>query len=251
MAVSDSNQTSIQIRTLIKSFGQHRVLRGIDLAIQNGEFLALLGPNGAGKTTLIRIIATLGRPTSGQVLVNGQPADGDTRLVRQHLGLVSHQTFLYDDLTAEENLHFYGQMYRVPNLEERAHYLLDRVGLYERRRDRVRTYSRGMQQRLSIARAILHDPPILLLDEPDTGLDQQATHMLGELLAMFGTESRTVLMTTHQLGRALDLGSRVVVLAGGKICLDRPTAGLSSEALASQYAAVTQRRPARKRGWNA
>jgi heme exporter protein A len=181
MSVIDAAEVrpAIQVRALTKSFGPHRVLRGVDLAVGPGEFVALLGPNGAGKTTLIRTIATLGRPTAGDVLVNGHSVRGDTGRVRRDLGLVSHQTFLYGDLTAEENLRFYGALYRMAGLDERIDYLLGKVGLSERRRDAVRTFSRGMQQRLSIARAILHDPPILLLDEPDTGLDQQAIRMLG------------------------------------------------------------------------
>lgn len=236
---------AIQVHGLTKSFGPHRVLRGVDLDVAHGEFVALLGPNGAGKTTLIRTIATLGRPTRGSARVNGHSVRGDTRLVRRSLGLVSHQTFLYEDLTAEENLRFYGTLYRVDGLDARIRYLLEKVGLYQRRRDLVRTYSRGMQQRLSIARAILHDPPILLLDEPDTGLDQQAIRMLGELLAMFGAGSRTVLMTTHQIERALELSSRVAVLAGGKIRLDQSTRGMSPADLAERYATAVDTRPAR------
>jgi len=251
--VSDATvaMPAIQVRGLTKSFGPHRVLRGVDLDVERGEFVALLGPNGAGKTTLIRTIATLGRPTRGSAKVNGYSVRGDTRLVRRSLGLVSHQTFLYEDLTAEENLRFYGTLYRMKDLEERIRYLLAQVGLYERRRDMVRTFSRGMQQRLSIARAILHDPPILLLDEPDTGLDQQAIRMLGELLAIFGAESRTVLMTTHQIERALELSSRVAILAGGKIRLDQSAAGLSPAELAVRYAAAVEQRPERGKATNA
>lgn len=229
---------AIQVSGLTKSFGPHRVLRGVDLVVHAGEFVALLGPNGAGKTTLIHILATLGRPTGGDVLVAGHSVKGDPRLIRRSLGLVSHQTFLYGDLTAEENLRFYGALYRVPHLDERVRYLLEKVGLYERRRDVVRTFSRGMQQRLSIARAILHDPPILLLDEPDTGLDQQAIRMLAELLSVFGAESRTVLMTTHQLERARELGTRVAILAGGRLCLDERVDGLSAADLSAHYLAA-------------
>ncbi|MGC8825601.1 MAG: heme ABC exporter ATP-binding protein CcmA, partial [Anaerolineae bacterium] len=181
---------AVEARGISKAFGRYRVLRGVDLRIEQGEFLALLGPNGAGKTTFLRILATLSRPTEGRAWINGQPLDGDTRRVRQQIGLVSHQTFLYGDLTAEENLRFYGRLYRVPALEDRIAELLERVGLYERRHDPVRTFSRGMQQRLSIARAVLHDPPVLLLDEPDTGLDQQAARMLRELLSLMGAEQR-------------------------------------------------------------
>jgi heme exporter protein A len=244
--MSDSASPSspaIEARRLTKAFGRQRVLRGVDLRVERGDFVALLGSNGAGKTTLMRIVATLSRPTGGDALVLGESVAHHAPRVRQSLGLVSHQTFLYGDLTAEENLRFYGRMYGGTGQYERIGELLERVGLHERRRDPVRTFSRGMQQRLSIARAILHDPPILLLDEPDTGLDQQATRMLGELLALFGAEKRTVLMTTHSLERALQLSRRVAVLAGGQIRYDALTAGMSLSDLAAAYAEITERRP--------
>jgi heme exporter protein A len=242
---------AVEARGISKAFGRYRVLRGVDLRIEQGEFLALLGPNGAGKTTFLRILATLSRPSEGRAWINGQPLDGDTRRVRQQIGLVSHQTFLYGDLTAEENLRFYGRLYRVPALEERIAELLQRVGLYERRHDPVRTFSRGMQQRLSIARAVLHDPPVLLLDEPDTGLDQQAARMLRELLSLMGAEQRTILMTTHQLERAREMSTRVAILAGGQIRWDSPTAHLSTAELAEAYMELVERRPTHPLGASA
>lgn len=136
------------------------------------------------------------------------------------MGLVSHQTLLYGDLTPDENLRFYGRMYDVPDLEDRIGTVLRQVGLEGRRHDPVRTFSRGMQQRLAIARAILHRPSVLLLDEPDTGLDQHAAEMLHELLATVGTQGRTVLMTTHNLERGLSMGDRVAILAGGRIAYE-------------------------------
>ena len=238
---------AILARGLSKAFGRQRVLRDVDLRVERGDFVALLGPNGAGKTTFIRILATLSRPSAGEAWINGHSIFDQARQARRQLGLVSHQTFLYGDLTAEENLHFYGQMYDVAGLRERSAELLARVGLYERRRDPVRAFSRGMQQRLSIARAVLHDPPILLLDEPDTGLDQQATRMLGELLLKLGAEQRAILMTTHHLERALELSRRVVILAGGQLAYEAPTRDLTREALQTAYAEASERRPARQR----
>ena len=246
--MSEQTSPAIRVQGLTKAFGRQRVLRELNLVVERGDFVTLLGPNVAGKTTLIRILATLSRPTQGQVWVHERSIWEDTRLVRAQVGLVSHQTFLYGDLTAEENLRFYGRMYGVPHLNERIAYLLERVGLYERRHDRVRTFSRGMQQRLSIVRAILHDPPILLLDEPDTGLDQQATRMLGELLGLLGSESRTILMTTHHLERALEFGRRVAILCGGQISYESPTAGLSPKELASTYMELVERRLSPSRG---
>jgi heme exporter protein A len=146
----------IEIRGLIKSFGHKAVLKGIDLEVADGQFLTLVGPNGAGKTTLIRILATLSRATSGTVWMGGFDLADESIDIRRHMGLVSHQTLLYGDLTPDENLRFYGRMYDVPDLEDRIGTVLRQVGLEGRRHDPVRTFSRGMQQRLAIARAILH-----------------------------------------------------------------------------------------------
>jgi heme exporter protein A len=207
----------IEVRGLVKSFGSKVALEGVDLDVAEGEFLTLVGPNGAGKTTLIRILATLTKSTEGSVRVAGYDLAGQGTEVRRRIGLASHQTLLYGDLSAEENLRFYGRMYEVPELEQRITALLQRVGLEHRRHDLVRTFSRGMQQRLSIARALLHDPAILLLDEPYTGLDQQAAEVLREVLVSLGGRSRTVLMTTHNLERGLELCDRAAILFNGRI----------------------------------
>jgi heme exporter protein A len=207
----------IEVRGLVKSFGSKVALKGVDLDVGEGEFLTLVGPNGAGKTTLIRVLATLTRPTEGSVHVAGYDLSSQGTEARRRIGLVSHQTLLYDDLPAEENLRFYGRMYEVPDLEERITALLQRVGLDHRRRDPVRTFSRGMQQRLSLARALLHDPAVLLLDEPYTGLDQQAAEVLREVLAALVGRASTVLMTTHNLERGLELCDRAAILVNGRI----------------------------------
>lgn len=210
----------IQIHNLIKAFGSRVVLRGVDLTINEGDFVTLMGANGAGKTTLLHIIATLSKPTGGSVSISGyNTADSATEL-RRFIGLVSHKTLLYDDLTADQNLRFYARLYDVPHASTRIQLLLNQVGLWGRQHDPVRTYSRGMQQRLAIARAMLHNPPLLLLDEPDTGLDQHAADRLNELLTAVGADQRTILMTTHNLERGLSLGNRVVILAKGKIAYE-------------------------------
>ena len=207
----------IQVHGLVKSFGSKAALRGVDLDVAEGESLTLVGPNGAGKTTFIRILATLTRPSKGSVRVAGCDLSRHGPEIRRHIGLVSHQTFLYDDLSAEENLRFYGRMYDVPELEPSIRSLLHRVGLEHRGLDLVRTFSRGMQQRLSIARALLHDPALLLLDEPYTGLDQHAAEMLREVLTDLAGKSRTIVMTTHNLERGLEICDRAAILANGRI----------------------------------
>jgi heme exporter protein A len=225
----------IEVRKLVKAFGNRAILKGVDLSIAEGEFLTLVGPNGAGKTTLMNVISTLTKPTAGRVAMAGYDlADGATELRRQ-LGLVSHKTLLYDDLSAEQNLRFYARMYDVSDADARIETVLRRVGLWGRQRDPVRTYSRGMQQRLAIARAMLHDPPILLLDEPDTGLDQHAAAMLTDLLHEVGATRRTVLMTTHHLERGLELGDRVAILSGGRIAFQAETADLDGNRFREVY----------------
>jgi heme exporter protein A len=207
----------IEVRKLIKLFGSKKVLRGLDLDVRAGEFVALLGPNGAGKTTFLRILASLSRPTVGDVRVAGYRLPGQAAAVRARLGFVSHMPLLYGDLTAEENLHFFGRMYSVPALHQRTGEVLDLVGLAPRRRDLVRTFSRGMQQRLAIGRAILHDPDVLLFDEPHTGLDQDACDMLDRVLREVAASGRTVVMTSHDLARIESLATRFDVLARGNI----------------------------------
>jgi heme exporter protein A len=208
---------------LTKHFGPFRALRGIDLDIRPGEFATIVGPNGAGKTTLLRVRATLSRPTAGHVSVAGHTLPKGAEAARRQIGLLSHQPLLYSDLTAEENLRFFGRMYDVPNLEARIAEQLECVDLIERRRDRVRTFSRGMQQRLAIARALLHDPAVVLLDEPFTGLDPHAADRLEELLRTLNTGARTVLMTTHDLDRGWTMCGRALVLARGQIVYEART----------------------------
>jgi heme exporter protein A len=225
----------IEIRKLVKTFGHRVVLRGLDLTIAEGEFVTLLGANGAGKTTLLHIVASLSKPTAGDIYLNGFRLADEANQLRRFIGLVSHKTLLYNDLTADQNLRFYARLYDVPDAGGRIETVLNQVGLWGRQHDPVRTYSRGMQQRLAIARAILHNPPILLLDEPDTGLDQHAADMLNSLLSAVGTNQRTVLMTTHNLERGLSLGQRLVILAKGQIVFDAPRHTLSIEQMREQY----------------
>lgn len=207
----------IEVRKLTKRFGLKTVLRGLDFQVEAGEFVALLGPNGAGKTTFLRILASLSRPAMGEVRIAGYRLPEQASAVRRRLGVVSHLPLLYGDLTAEENLKFYGKIYGVARLEARIGEVLELVGLAPRRRDLVRTFSRGMQQRLAIGRAVLHDPEVMLFDEPHTGLDQDASLMLDTVLREVAARGRTVVMTSHDLVRTADLASRFDVLSRGVI----------------------------------
>ena len=212
----------IIINQLVKAFGFYPVLRGIDLNIERGQFVALLGPNGSGKTTLLRILAGVSKPTAGIVTIGGWKIPDETSAIRKQLGVVSHLPLLYESLTAEENLFFFARLYDLPAEEQpdRINTMLRRVGLHKRAKDVVQTFSRGMQQRLAIARALIHDPAILLLDEPYTGLDQDASALLDSLLievAGVSEGTRTVIMTTHDLHRAHSLASHVAIISRGKV----------------------------------
>ncbi|HUH98234.1 MAG TPA: heme ABC exporter ATP-binding protein CcmA [Anaerolineales bacterium] len=207
----------ISVHKLVKRFGLKTVLRGVDFEVQPGEFVALLGPNGAGKTTFLRILASLARPSLGTVSVAGYRLPDQAAAVRARLGVVSHLPLLYGDLTAEENLRFFGRMYGIPGRAARITEVLEMVGLASRRGDLVRTFSRGMQQRLAIGRAVLHDPDVMLFDEPYTGLDQDASAMLDEVLRSVAAEGRTVVMTSHDLLRAEELATRFDILSRGVI----------------------------------
>ncbi|HEY9153266.1 MAG TPA: heme ABC exporter ATP-binding protein CcmA [Anaerolineales bacterium] len=207
----------ITVHKLVKRFGMKTVLRGVDFEVQPGEFVALLGPNGAGKTTFLRILASLSRPSLGAVSVAGYRLPDQAAAVRARLGVVSHLPLLYGDLTAEENLRFFGRMYGISNIESRIMEVLEMVGLSSRRRDLVRTFSRGMQQRLAIGRAVFHDPDVMLFDEPYTGLDQDASAMLDDVLQSVAAKGRTVVMTSHDLMRAEELATRFDILSRGVI----------------------------------
>lgn len=229
----------IDIEGLTKRFGTQVALRGLTLTLEEGERVALFGPNGAGKTTLLKILATLSRPSQGHVRIRGHELTAAWTAVRRHIGLVTHQSLLYPDLTAQENLAFYARLYDVPSAEARAQQVVEWVDLLPRFRDPVRGYSRGMLQRLAIARALLHDPQILLLDEPYSGLDEAAAERLTALLQRIHTEepARLTLMTTHDLGRGLALASRVLILRRGRLVFDQPRAALDEAQWRATYLA--------------
>jgi heme exporter protein A len=233
---------AIEAKALTKAFGHQVALRGVDLTVAPGEFLALFGPNGAGKTTLIRLLCALARPTSGRVTLHGQDISRTGPGLRRQIGLIAHNPLLYGDLTPDENLHFFARLYEVQNAESRVDTVLRQVGLAGRRRDPVRTFSRGMVQRLAIARAILHDPAVMLLDEPYTGLDLQAADMLRQVLQELAVAGRTVLLTTHSLEQGLEMCDRAAILAKGKVVWARERTGLDLVDMKEIYRQVTSDR---------
>ncbi|HJX13866.1 MAG TPA: heme ABC exporter ATP-binding protein CcmA [Dehalococcoidales bacterium] len=226
---------AIAVQELKKSFGHHLALNGVDFRVARGEAVVVFGPNGAGKTTLIKILATIMNPSSGRIFIDGMSAKDSAEKIRRRIGVITHQTFLYGTLTAYENLEFYGRLYDVPRRKERIHEVVETVGMTSRLHDRVGTLSRGMQQRLSIARSLLHKPPIMLLDEPETGLDQQALVVLREALRAEDGARRTVVLTTHNLERGLELGDRLLILARGRIVYEGVTASLDLAGLREAY----------------
>lgn len=234
--MGDSSPPAVETRRLSKDFDGRRALRSVDLRVLEGESLTIFGPNGSGKTTLIKILATLVRPTSGSVSVAGFSLPQDALDVRRRIGVVTHQNYLYDDLTCYENLTFYGRMYRVQGLPDRIRAVIAQVGLEARLNDRVRTLSNGMQRRLAIARAVLHNPSVLLLDEPEVGLDEQAVNLLEDLLSRLNDGRRTVIMTTHNLERGLRMSNRVAILVNGRIVYQETRAALDVERLRGTYA---------------
>ena len=227
----------IAVNDLRKRYGYRPILRGVDLTIKSGEVVALLGSNGAGKSTLMRSIAGLSKPDRGEVHLGGAGLQSAGHELRRYVGLVSHAPLLYESLNGLENLRFFASMYDMQDPDERIEALLREVDLWPRRHDLVRTYSRGMIQRLAIARAILHDPPVLLLDEPDTGLDEPSAQMLHELIQHLRASDRAILFTTHHFGRALAWSDRVCLLREGTIEVERSSNELTLPELRRLYVA--------------
>jgi len=231
----NQNRIGISVQGLEKCFGHTVVLKDLNLEVKRGEFLTIFGPNGAGKTTLIKILSTVIPPSSGEIRIAGVNLREGGQELRRKIGVISHSTYLYENLTAYENIKFYGKMYDVPDVERRALEVITEVGLKNRMHDLVSTYSRGMQQRLSLARAIIHHPSVLLLDEPDSGLDQHASLILSGLLQSLQAEDRTIIMTTHNLTSGLALCDRAAILAGGRIVYQEEMGALDAATFDRTY----------------
>ncbi|MCK6555242.1 heme ABC exporter ATP-binding protein CcmA [Candidatus Binatia bacterium] len=225
----------IAARGLGRRFAGVTALAGIDFEVQAGESVAVFGPNGAGKTTLLRLLATLLRPTTGVLELFGEPAGSGAMGARRRTGVLSHRSFLYPDLTPTENLEFYARMYGVRDAPARVRALLDTVGVRGWAHRPVRTLSRGLEQRCGVARALLHDPDLLLLDEPFAGLDVDATAMLAAQLAQARGRGATIVMATHDVARAPEFSTRAIVLRRGALVWTGALAGEAGRAFADRY----------------
>ncbi len=212
----------IEVAKLSKVFGLLPALQGVDFIVERGEFVLLLGANGSGKSTLLRLLCGLSKPSAGAIRIGGWELPREAMAVRAQIGLVAHRPLLYENLTARENLDFYGKLYGIEAAErgKRCSDMLRQVGLLRRADSLVRTFSRGMQQRLSIARALLHQPHLLLLDEPYSGLDQAASEILDGLLTSARQAGRTIILSTHLLERAPQMAERALILSHGRIGFD-------------------------------
>jgi heme exporter protein A len=233
----------IAARDLRRAYGPTLVLDGVSLTLGEGQCLALLGPNGAGKTTLLRLLATLLRPTSGSLHVSGIDAVREPDRVRPLLGVVAHGSYVYEDLTARENLRFWETMRGGDAAPARLAAALAQVELDAVAEERVRTFSAGMKRRLGLARVLLARARLLLLDEPFTGLDRRGQKWLNEFLLAFKAAGGTAVLATHSLGGGLAVADRIAILGQGRLLLDRPAAGLSSEELHRLYESLTEAAP--------
>src|SRR5437764_2369432 len=207
---------ALESEDIRKTFGHFTALGGVNLSVRRGEFLALFGRNGAGKTTFLKIAATLVRHTHGKLRIEGIDIREEPEQARRHIGFLSHNTYLYRDLNPVENLRFFARLYGLKDPEERIQFLLERVGLRRRISDPVRAFSRGLHQRLGIARVMLHDPSLILLDEPYTGLDANAVDVLDRMLDEACGAGKTIILTTHDLDQGLRGASRAAIIDRGK-----------------------------------
>ncbi|ADJ25755.1 ABC transporter related protein [Dehalogenimonas lykanthroporepellens BL-DC-9] len=236
MQSDDLGHSAILVRSLIKTFNHRPALKGIDLEIARGEKVVVFGPNGAGKTTLLKILSTVMKPSSGKVFMQGLDLKTEADAIRRQIGVVFHHSFLYPNLTARENLEFYARLYDIDDLEPRVVEKAGLVGMTRRLNDRVDTFSRGMQQRVTIARSLLHNPSILLMDEPETGLDQQSISVLWNILQ---EQDRTILLTTHNFERGMEIADRVIMLNRGKTVFDSPKSNLNASSCRETYYQLT------------
>jgi heme exporter protein A len=206
----------IKLEKVTKKYSHIEALKELSFSLKKGEFLSIFGANGAGKSTLLKILSAQTKATKGSIFFNGTNIKDLPNDFRQNFGIISHQPFLYENLSAFENLNFYAKLYSVENIEEVVKNILKKVELFKRKDDLVRGYSRGMLQRLSIARALIHNPEIILLDEPYTGLDQHASYLLSNILQEQFENNKTIIMVTHNLQRGYQLSSKIAIMKKGE-----------------------------------
>lgn len=234
--MTEENEKSlISLKKAGKIYGTVTALKKIDLDIYKGQSITIFGSNGAGKSTLLKILSMQTRLTSGTLLYNGVESKKLADIYRANFGVISHQPFVYESLSAMENLEFYGSLYNVANVRQKAESLLKQLDLYSRRHDAIRTYSRGMLQRISIARALIHSPEIIFLDEPYTGLDSLAGNNLSNLLKEQLSNNKTILMVTHDIHTGLDLASHVIIMKSGRIVFNKPKSEIDTASFEQMY----------------
>jgi heme exporter protein A len=214
--------TMLELRKMTKMLGDKLILRNITLKLQKGEILAVIGPNGAGKSTFFKCTVGLLQPTSGEILLDGKLVRKNSAQIKQRIGFLGHESFLYNNLSPLENLRFYGKLYKVKDLDRKANELLKEVGLYLFRDMPIRSFSRGMLQRLAIARVLLPDPEILMLDEPHTGLDQEAVALLNQIIKNKRNSGTSILIISHDFEQVHALADRAALLKKGRIIATRP-----------------------------
>ncbi len=237
MTETNSTECALEVRGLSRTFGARKALDKVEFDLPQGAFLSIFGPNGAGKSTLLKVLSTLTTPSKGTARVLGLDVVADAVALRERMGLISHNPLLYPDLSAEENLEFFAEIYCLENPKERIRELLVAVELDHRRLDLVRTFSRGMLQRLSIARALLHAPEIIFLDEPYSGLDPHAMDILDSLIAQV-REQHTFVMVSHDLSKGLELCSHALILAKGAVVLFEERDNIDADEFAATYRAT-------------
>ena len=230
----DDIGTVVHVKCLTKTLDDRPILRGIDLKIDTGEYVAMLGANGAGKSTLLKILSTLMSPTDGRVELFGQPLTTSNVKLRSRIGLIGQDAMLYRDLSARENLTFFAKLYQMDNPDHCAERMLRMVGLIDRGNDAIKRFSRGMIQRVSIARALLHNPDLILADEPFAGLDAPSIQALEGLLQRLNGAGKTILLVNHDIEQTFQLAERIVVLRGGKVVIDQPTHRLYAREVLSE-----------------
>ncbi len=228
---------AVEAVALRRAYGPRRAVDGVSFALGSGDCLALFGPNGAGKSTLLRMLAGLLRPSGGEARIDGRPIAQDAT-VRARVGLISHHALLYAPLTARENVAFAARLYGLPDPEGAALAALERMRVADRADSPVRGLSRGLQQRVSIARAMVHEPRVVLLDEPFTGLDEVGARALTAALTTLRGAGAALVVVTHHLGEGLELATRVAVMRKGRVVLDRPRAEVEDRAFADEYRAL-------------